>query len=77
MFSPQNAHYCVNLGLKTEQCKDGEVNISAIKCYIDDHINESVEQYNFQRCIQQNESGEAFDDFLAALRELVNTCNFC
>ena len=35
-----------NLGLTTEQRKDGEATISAIKRYIDGHINESVEWHN-------------------------------
>ena len=60
---------------KQREHKDGEVIISTIKCYIDGHINESVERHNFRRCVQQ--SGEAFDDFLVALHELVKTRNFC
>jgi len=61
-----------NLGLTTEQRK---AIILAIKHYIDGHINESVEQHNFRRHVQQ--SGEVFDDFLVVLHELVKTCNFC
>ena len=39
------------------------------------HVNETVERRNFRKRMQQ--VGEAFDDFLVSLRELVKTCNFC
>ena len=37
-------------------------------------VNESVERRNFRRRSQQ--TGESFDDFLVALRELAKTCKF-
>ena len=74
-FSHETLTIVENLGLTTEQRKDGEAIISAIKRYIDGHINESKEQRNFWRRGQQR--GEAFDDFLVAIRGLVKTCNFC
>ena len=43
--------------------------------YVEGHVNETVEQRNFRKRMQQ--VGEAFDDFLVSLRELVKTCNFC
>jgi len=49
--------------------------ITAIKQYVDGHINESVEHRNFWKRVQQR--GETFDDYLVALRELVKACNFC
>ena len=48
--------------------------IAAIQRYIDGHINETVERRNFR---QRKQPGESFDDFLVALRDLVETCNFC
>ena len=46
-----------------------------IKHYVDDHVNETVEQRNFRKCMQQ--ISELFDDFLVSLHEIVKTCNFC
>ena len=74
-FSRETLTIVEYLGLTSEQWKDGEAIISAIKSYTDGHINESVELHNFFRRVQQ--CGEAFDDFIVALRELVKTCNFC
>ena len=74
-FSRETLTIVENLGLTPEQRKDGETIISAIKSYVDGHINESVERRNFRKRVQQR--GETFDDFIVALRELVKTCNFC
>ena len=74
-FSRETLTIVDNLGLTTDQRKSIEDIITAIKQYIDGHINESVERRNFRRRVQQQ--GETFDDFLVALRELVKTCNFC
>ena len=49
--------------------------IPAIKCYVDGHVNETVDRRNFCKCTQHVR--ESFDDFLVSLRELVKTCNFC
>ena len=46
-----------------------------INRHIYSQINESVEQRNLRRHMQQ--PGESFDDFLVTLRELAKTCNFC
>ena len=64
-----------NLGLSVEQRKDVDTIIRAIKHHIDGQINESVERRNLRSRRQQ--TGESFDDFLVALRELTKTCNFC
>ena len=72
-FSCEMLTLVENLGLTTEQRKDGEAIVLAIKCYIDGQINESIEQHNFRRCVQQH--SEAFDDFLVALHELDKICN--
>jgi len=42
-----------NLGLTKGQKQDGSAIITAIKCHIDGHINESVEQHNLCRCMKQ------------------------
>jgi len=60
------------LGLHQNKRKDGEAINSAIKHYVDGHINESVERSNFRKRVQQR--GESFDDFLVALVKLV-TCS--
>ena len=74
-FSRDTLSIVQNLGLTEEQRGNVESIISAIKQYIDGHVNETVEQRNFRRRTQQ--VGESFDDFLVSLRELVKTCNFC
>jgi len=74
-FSRETLSIVQNLGLSDAEKEDVAAIISAIKKYIDGHINESVERRNFRRRTQQ--PGESFDDFLLALRELVKTCNFC
>ena len=63
-----------NFGLSEEQRGRVEKIISAIKWYVDGHVNETVECRNFCRRAQQ--VGELFDYFLVSLRELVKTCNF-
>ena len=74
-FSRDTLSIVQNLGLAEEQRGNFESIVSAIKRYIDGHVNETVERRNFRRCTQQ--VGESFDDFLVSLRELVKTCNFC
>ncbi|XP_065896213.1 uncharacterized protein [Dysidea avara] len=74
-FSRETLSIVQNLGLSDTEKADVAAIISAIKKYIDGHINESVERRNFRRRSQQ--PGETFDDFVLALRELVKTCNFC
>ena len=74
-FSRDTLSIVQNLGLTEEQRGNVESIISAIKRYIDGHVNETVERRNFRRRTQQ--VGESFDDFLVSLRELVKTCNFC
>lgn len=74
-FSRDTLAIVQNLGLSEDERKNVSSIISAIKRYIDGHINESVERRNFRRRTQQ--PGETFDDFLISLRELVKTCNFC
>ena len=74
-FSRDTLSVVQNLGLTEEQRGSVDSIISAIKRYIDGHVNETVERRNFRRCTQQ--AGESFDDFLISLRELVKTCNFC
>ena len=46
-FSLETLTIVENLGFTTQQLKHGEAIISAIKRFIDGHINESVEQCNF------------------------------
>lgn len=74
-FSRDTLSIVQNLGLSDAEKEDVTAIITAIKKYIDGHINESVERRNFRRRVQQ--PGECFDDYLVALRELVKTCNFC
>jgi len=64
-----------NLDLSVEQRIDVDVIICAIKHHIDDQSSESVKLYDLRSCSQQE--GESFHDFLEALRELTNKCNFC
>ena len=64
-----------NLGLSDEQMKDVAQIITAMRRYVDGHVNETVERRNFRRRVQQ--PGESFDDFLISLRELAKTCKFC
>ena len=64
-----------NLGLSETEIKKVDLIIHAIKCYVDGHVNETVERWNFRKHTQQ--LGESFDDFLVSLREPVKTCNFC
>ena len=64
-----------NLGLSEEQRNNVDTIIRAIKRHIDSQTNESVERRNLRSRRQQ--TGESFDDFLVALRELTKTCNFC
>lgn len=64
-----------NLGLTEEQMKQPQSIITAMRAYVDGHLNETVERRNFSRRTQQE--GETFDDFLIALRELIKTCKFC
>ena len=74
-FSRDTLSIVQNLGLTEEQKGSVDETIHAIKCYIDDHINETVERRNFRQSYQH--PGESFDDFLVSLRDLVRTCNFC
>ena len=74
-FSRDTLSVVQNLGLTEEQRGSVDSTISAIKRYIDGHVNKTVERRNFRRRTQQ--TGESFDDFLVSLRELVKTCNFC
>ena len=74
-FSRETLTIVQNLGLNEEERTKVSSVISAIKRYVEGHINESVERRNFRRRSQK--SGESFDDFLVSLRELVKTCNFC
>ena len=64
-----------NLGLTTAQRKDQAQIIAALKAYVDGHVNESVERRKLRQRMQH--TGESFDDFLVALRDLTKTCNFC
>ena len=48
---------------------------AAILDYIDGHVNETVEQWNFRRCRQQ--AGGPFNDSLIALCKLNKACKFC
>jgi len=74
-FSHETLSIVQNLGLSNMDKQDITAIITAIKKYINGHINESVECRNFCRRTQQ--PGESFDNFLLALCELVKTCNFC
>jgi len=74
-FSRETLTIVDNLGLTEEQRGDATCIVEAIQRYVEGQINESVERRNFRRRTQQ--PGEAFDDFLVALRELAKTCQFC
>ena len=76
-FSRDTLTIVENLGLSEDERKSvtAIIIIAAIKHYIEEHINESVERRNFRHRTQQ--PGETFDDFLVSLRELVKMCNFC
>jgi len=67
-FSHETLIIVENFVLTTEQCNDGEAIISAIKHFIDCHINEFLEWHNLCRCMQQH--NEVFHDFLVVLLEL-------
>ena len=64
-----------NLRLTTEQKKDVDIIIHAIKNHINGLRNKSLEWYAL--CWQSQQPGETFDNYLVALRELAKTCNFC
>ena len=74
-FSRETLSIVNNLGLTQEQRENANDIITALKRYVDGHVNETVERRNFRRRTQQ--PGETFDDFLVSLRELAKTCNFC
>ena len=74
-FSRETLMIVDNLGMSAAQRARASDIIQAVQQYVDGHINESVERRNFRRRTQQ--PGEAFDDFLVALRELAKTCKFC
>ena len=74
-FSRDTLSIVQNLGLTEEQRGSVEETISAIKRYVDGHINETVERRNFRQRAQH--PGEPFDDFLVSLHNLIKTCNFC
>ena len=74
-FSRETLMIVNNLGLTTEQKKDVDIIIHAIKNHIDGHRNESMERHALRRQIQQ--PGETFNNYLVALQELAKTCNFC
>ena len=74
-FSRETLTIVNNLGLTTEQKKDVDAIIRAIKNHLDGHRNKSMERHALRRRIQQ--PGKTFDDYLVALRELAKTCNFC
>ena len=60
-FSRDTLAIIQNLSLTEDQMKAPQDIIAAIRAYIDDHVNETVERRNFRRCRQQ--VGESFDDF--------------
>ena len=72
-FSRETVTIVDNLGRTATQKGDSKQIVTAIR-YVG-HINESVERRNFQQRVQQ--PGESLDDFLVALRELAETCQFC
>jgi len=76
-FSRETLTIVDSLGLTTEQCADVQTIITAIKQYVEGHINKSVERHNFWKQVQVQQCGETFDDYVVALDELVKTCNFC
>ena len=71
-FSRETLSIVQNLGLTEEEKKSIDLIILAIKPYVQGHVNETVERRNF--CKRMQQVGEAFDDFLVSLRELVKTC---
>ena len=71
-FSRETLTIVENLGLTVTQRGNVKDIVDAIQRYVEGHINESVERRNFRR-----RTGESFDDFLVALRELAKTCKFC
>ena len=74
-FSRETLTVVNNLGLTEEERANADAIITAIKCHVDGHINESMERCRLQRRVQQ--PGESFDDYIVSLRELAKTCNFC
>ena len=73
-FSRDTLSIVQNLGLTEEENGNVASIIRAIKCYVDGHVNETVERRHFRK---RTQVGESFDDFLVSLRELVKTRNFC
>ena len=72
-FSRETLSIVQNLGLTEEESRNVESITRA--GYVEGHVNETVERKTFRKRTQQ--VGEAFDDFLVSLRELVKACNFC
>ena len=64
-FSRETLSIVNNLGLTQEQRENANDIITALKRYVDGHVNETVERRNFRRRTQQ--PGETFDDFLVSL----------
>ncbi len=58
-----------------DNSRDLDKIIKAFDKYAIGEVNETYERYLFNK--RQQESGESFETYLAALRSLAKTCNFC
>ena len=74
-FSRDTATVIDNLGLPNEDRKKVDKIIEALKTHMQGDVNETVERRNFRKRRQHKQ--ESFDDFLAALCDLVKTCSYC
>ena len=61
-FSRETLTVVNNLGLSANDKNNVGAIITAIKCHVDGHINESMERRRLRRRVQQ--PGESFDDYL-------------
>ena len=74
-FSCKTLTIVNNPRLTTEQKKDVDIIIHAIKNHINGHRSKSMEWHAL--CWQSQQPGETFDNYLVALRKLAKICNFC
>lgn len=74
-FTRETLTIVENLGLTNAQRGSVEAIVTAVQCYVEGLINESIERRHFRQRKQQH--SEPFDDFLVSLHELAKTCKFC
>ena len=59
----------------TEEERTTREIITAFDAFAIGEVNETIERYNFNRCVQ--EEGETFNTFYSAIEQLALTCGYC